>query len=77
MQYEIEKTMGFKIFLDMDMDMTNIFHQFLLTYQKSQYLAVQTPWRLVESMVLPEVVSPAIGYLQSTMMQMFGDFWID
>ena len=71
-QYEIEKAMGFKIFLDIDM--TNSFHQFPLTDKTSQYLAVQTPWGLVEPRFLPEGVSPASGHLQSTMMQMFGSF---
>ena len=71
-QYEIEKAMGFKIFLDIDM--TNSFHQFPLTERTSQFLAVQTPWGLVEPLFLPEGVSPASGHLQSTMMQMFGDF---
>ena len=71
-QYEIEKAMGFKIFLDIAM--TNSFHQFPLTERTSQFLAVQTPWGLVVSLFLPERVGPASGHLQSTMMQMFGDF---
>ena len=54
--------------------MTNSFHQFSLTERTSQFLAVQTPWGLVEPLFLPEGVSPASGHLQSTMMQMFGDF---
>ena len=71
-QYEVEKAMGFKIFLDIDM--TNSFHQFPLTELSSQRLAIQSPWGLVEPIFLPEGVSPASGHLQWTMMQMFGDF---
>ena len=41
-QYEVEKAMGFKIFLDIDM--TNSFHQFPLTATSSQRLAIQSPW---------------------------------
>jgi len=41
-QYEVEKAMGFKIFLDIDM--TNSFHQFPLTELSSQRLAIQSPW---------------------------------
>ena len=37
-QYEVEKAMGFKIFLDIDM--TNSFHQFPLTEPSSQRLAI-------------------------------------
>ena len=71
-QHEVEKAMGFKIFLDIDM--TNSFHQFPLTEMSSQRLAIQSPWGLVEPVFLPEGVSPASGHLQWTMMQMFGDF---
>ena len=64
--------MGFRVFLDIDM--TNSFHQFSLTEESSQRLAIQTPRGLVEPNVLPEEVSPASGHLQYTMMKMFGDF---
>ena len=64
--------MGFRLFLDIDM--TNSFHQFLLTEISSQRLAIQSPWGLVEPIFLPEGVSPASGHLQWTMMQMFGEF---
>ena len=37
-----------------------------------QYVAVQTPWGLVEPRFIPEGVSPASEHLQSTMTQMFG-----
>ena len=60
-QYEIEKAMGFQIFVDIDM--TNSFHQFILTSKTSEMLAVQTPWGLVQPNFLPEGVSPASGHL--------------
>ena len=71
-QHEIEKAIGFKIFLDIDM--TNAFHQFPLSKRSSQLLAVQTPWGLVEPKFMPEGVSPASGHLQQRMMMMFSDF---
>jgi len=71
-QYEVEKAMGFRIFLDIDM--TNSFHQFPLTEDSSKRLAIQTPWGLVEPAFLPEGVAPASGHLQYTMMKMFSDF---
>ena len=71
-QYEVEKAMGFHIFLDIDM--TNSFHQFPLTEDSSKRLAIQTPWGLVEPAFLPEGVAPASGHLQYTMMKMFSDF---
>ena len=71
-QHEIEKAMGFKIFLDIDM--TNSFHQLVLSEETGRKLAVQTPWGLVQPRFLPEGVSPASGYLQSYVMEMFRDF---
>ena len=71
-QHEIEKAMGYRIFLDVDM--TNSFHQLVLSEETSRQLAVQTPWGLVQPKVLPERVSPAVGYLQSYVMEMFSDF---
>ena len=71
-QYEVEKAMGFRIFLDIDM--TNSFHQFPLTEDSSKRLAIQTPWGLVEPAFLPEGVAPASSHLQYTMMKMFSDF---
>ena len=71
-QHEIEKAMGFSVFLDIDM--TNSFHQLILSEETSRRLAVQTPWGLVEPRFLPEGVSPASGYLQSYVMEMFKDF---
>ena len=71
-QHEIEKAMGFSVFLDIDM--TNSFHQLILSDETSRRLAVQTPWGLVQPNFLPEGVSPASGYLQSYVMEMFKDF---
>ena len=71
-QHEIEKAMGFSLFLDIDM--TNSFHQMVLSVETSRRLAVQTPWGLVQPRFLPEGVSPASGYLQSYVMEMFKDF---
>ena len=71
-QHEIEKAMGYKIFLDIDM--TNSFHQLVLSEETGRKLAVQTPWGLVQPRFLPEGVSPASGYLQRYIMEMFSDF---
>ena len=71
-QHEIEKAMGFKVFLDIDM--TNSFHQLVLSEETGRRLAVQTPWGLVQPRFLPEGVSPASGYLQSYVIEMFSDF---
>ena len=60
-QFEVEKAIGFKVFLDIDM--TNSFHQFLLTETSSQRLALQLPWGLVEPVLIPQGVSPASGHL--------------
>ena len=58
----------------LDLDLTNSFHQIPLGENTRQKLAVQTPWGLVEPMLLPEGVSPASGYLQKYVMKMFSDF---
>ena len=71
-QHEIEKAMGFSVFLDIDM--TNSFHQLVLSEETGKRLAVQTPWGLVQPKFLPEGVSPASGYLQTYVMEMFKDF---
>ena len=54
--------------------MTNSFQQLVLSEETSRRLAVQTPWGLVQPNFLPEGVSPASGYLQSCVMEMFKDF---
>ena len=68
-QYEIEKMSNFKIY--MDIDLTNAFHQWPLDPETSERLAIQTPWGLVQPKFMPEGISPASGYLQSCMRQMF------
>jgi hypothetical protein len=68
----IEKIMGHKIFLDLDM--TNSFHQFPLGPITSSRLSLQTPWGQVEPMFIPEGVPPASGILQKTMESIFADF---
>ena len=68
-QYEIEKLMRFKIWLDIDL--TNAFHQFKLAPETSRRLAIQTPWGLVEPAFLPEGVAPAMAHLQMAMTKIF------
>ena len=68
-QYEIEKLIRFKIWLDIDL--TNAFHQFKLAPETSRRLAIQTPWGLVEPAFLPEGVSPAMAHLQMAMAKIF------
>jgi len=51
-QCEVEKAMGFKIFLDIDM--TNSFHQFPLTEMSSQRLAIQSPWDSLSQSFYPK-----------------------
>ena len=46
----------------------------MLSDETSRRLAVQTPWGLVQPKFLPEGVSPASGYLQSYVMEIFEDF---
>ena len=70
-QIELEKASGFRIMGDVDV--TNAFHQFPITERTSNILAVQTPWGLVSPKFMPEGISPASGYLQMRMMQMFAD----
>ena len=71
-QYEIDKIIGYKIM--MDIDLANAFHQFPITPRSSQLLAVQTPWGLAEPKFMAEGISVATGHLQQRMMQMFHDF---
>ena len=54
--------------------MTNSFHQLVLSEVTGRKLAVQTIWGPVQPKFLPEGVSPASGYLQSYVMEMFRDF---
>ena len=71
-QRELEKASGFRYMGDLDV--TNAFHQWPITQRSSDLLAVQTPWGLVSPKFMPEGISPASGYLQMRMMQMFADF---
>ena len=48
----IDKIMGFRFFLDLDM--ANSFHQFRLGKKTASLLSVQTPWGQVEPMFIPE-----------------------
>lgn len=68
----IDKIMGFRYFLDLDM--ANSFHQFRLGKKTASLLSVQTPWGQVEPMFIPEGVPPASGILQQTMEAVFAGF---
>ena len=68
----IEKIMGFRFFLDLDM--ANSFHQFRLGKKTASLLSIQTPWGQVEPMFIPEGVPPASGILQQTMETVFAGF---
>lgn len=73
--YEIERAMQGKVYANMDM--SNAFHQVPLAEKTSNYLSIQTPWGLFRPKFLPEGVSPASGYLQKIVNDLFGDFpWI-
>jgi hypothetical protein len=68
-QKEIFKAAGFKY--KIDLDLTNSFHQMLISEDISLKPAVQTPWGLLRPLYMPEGVSPASGYLLSIMMDVF------
>ena len=70
--HEIVRASKCAMFLDADL--CNSFHQIPLDEETSQKLAVQTPWGLVEPKFLPEGVSPASGFLQYFVTQMFSDY---
>ena len=67
----ILKAANFKYKLDMDL--TNSFHQMVISMDTSLRLAVQTPFGLLRPLFMPEGVSPASGYLQTIMMEIFAD----
>ena len=71
-QRELEKAAKFRIMGDVDA--TNCFHQWPLSERTQNLLAVQTPWGLVSPKFLPEGISPAMGYMQMRMTQIFVDF---
>ena len=69
---ELIKLAIHKVFIDLDM--TNSFHQFLLSLETSLKLALSTPWGIYRPKFMPEGVSPASGVLQQTMSDIFSDF---
>ena len=72
LQHQVEKAMGFQIFLDKDMN--NAVHPSPLSDWLSQILAVQTTWGLVKPKFIPEGVSPASSHLQQRMYTKCSDF---
>lgn len=72
MKEELEKIIGFPIYLDIDL--ANSYHQFKLGPITARRLSIQTPWGQVQPRFLPEGVSPASGVLQSVMAEVFSDF---
>ena len=71
-QQTLSKAAGWKYFVDLDM--TNSFHQILLSHTTSLLLSVSTPWGLFRPKFLPEGVGPASGVLQSLVRRVFADF---
>jgi hypothetical protein len=68
----LEKIIKFPLFLDFDL--TNGFHQFLLSEESSRMLSVQTPWGQFEPRFLPEGVPQGSGILQEVMMDVYSEF---
>ena len=68
----IQKAARFKIFIDIDL--TNAFHQLLLSLRSSELLTVMTPWGAFRPRFLPEGVSPASAILQKAVASIFADF---
>ena len=75
-QHALHKIRGFKLFSDLDM--TNSFHQLPLHPMTSALLSIQTPLGQLEPKFMPEGVSPASGWLQKIVSEIFADFdeWI-
>ena len=69
---ELEKAAGYTFFIDLDL--TNAFHQIVLSKETSEVLSVTTPWGLKRPVFLPEGVAPASGVLQRMVMSLFEDF---
>jgi len=69
---ELERAAGFPYFIDLDL--TNAFHQIVLSKATSEVLSVTTPWGLKRPVFLPEGVAPASGVLQRMVMALFEDF---
>ena len=68
---EINRIMGFKIFLDIDL--RNAFHQVRLSEKSSKLLSIVTPWGQKEPLFMPEGI---IGGTQK-MQQVLRDIFID
>jgi len=69
---ELERAAGYLYFIDLDL--TNAFHQIILSKETSEMLSVTTPWGLKRPVFLPEGVAPASGILQRMVMELFEDF---
>jgi len=69
---ELERAAGYTYFIDLDL--TNAFHQIVLSKETSEVLSVTTPWGLKRPVFLPEGVAPASGILQRMVMALFDDF---
>jgi hypothetical protein len=54
--------------------MENSFHQFPLSETASDLLSIITPWRTFRPKFMSEGVSPASGYLQMILKDVFKDF---
>ena len=68
-QKEILKVAGHKYFLDFDL--TNSFHQMIISEETSKRLALSTPFGQILPMFMPEGVKIASGWLQKMMMEVF------
>ena len=71
-QYELDKIIMFKYFLDIDL--TNAFHQIVLDPETAEKLSVQTPWGQFQPKFMPEGIGPGSGVLQETVRKIFEDF---
>ena len=71
-EYEIMKAAKYSVFFDTDM--TNSFHQLVLSDKDSELLSVQTPWGLYRPKFLPEGVGPASGILMKVVREVFQEF---
>ena len=71
-RYQVERIAGFRYFTEFDL--TNAFHQFLLSLATSLKLSIQTSWGEFRPLYMPEGIGPATGILQQRMTEMFGCF---
>ena len=70
--HALEKAKGFKLFADVDM--ANSFHQMPIGRATSELLSLQTPLGTYRPLFMPEGVSPASGWLQKVMTDIFADY---